>query len=215
MRDTINKHIRREEDFLDCLRTAAIHFVDAQIERASAIRSAHRFGLSIRQIAAATDLSRSRVHRFLNSAHAMDMSWVSQLSEADEVPVLNAGRGQTRSTAEIGEKVAEEVKILRHCIDWLARIESGESVAVSLRQKNDAATEYVPLNHARVGQILEEIASNLDGLLAGGQIVSCKQQIDPARARRGPFVEPKRQAEKPYKPKKLRTLRPMRTLPPK
>lgn len=72
---------------MDRLHTAAVHFADAQIERAWAIGSAHQSGLSIRRIAAATDLSPSRLHQILASTEAKDMpAWLSRLTAANESP---------------------------------------------------------------------------------------------------------------------------------
>jgi hypothetical protein len=72
-REALRERVRRERQLVDRLAAATVHFADAQIERAWAISSAHQSGLSIRRIAAATDLSASRVHQILNSAEATDM----------------------------------------------------------------------------------------------------------------------------------------------
>jgi hypothetical protein len=53
-RDALHERFRREQQLMDRVRTAAVHFTDAQIERAWALSSAHQSGLSIRRIAAAT-----------------------------------------------------------------------------------------------------------------------------------------------------------------
>ena len=134
--EALHERVRREQQLMDRLRTAAVHFTDAQIERAWAISSAHQSGLSIRRIAAATHLSSSRVHQVLNSAEAEDMpAWLSRLREADSSP-------------EMCGRLVEEAKILRRCIDWLRRMERGESVVVNLRLDTDTETEYVPLDRA-------------------------------------------------------------------
>lgn len=83
-REALRERVRRERQLVDRLAAATVHFADAQIERAWAISSAHQSGLSIRRIAAATDLSASRVHQILNSAEATDMpAWLSRLREID------------------------------------------------------------------------------------------------------------------------------------
>jgi hypothetical protein len=115
-REVLCERVKREQQLMDRLRMAAVHFTDAQIERAWAITSAHQSGLSIRRIAAATHLSPSRVHQVLNSAETADMpAWLSRLREGD-------------SPLEMCGRLAEEVKILRRSIDWLGQMERGESV---------------------------------------------------------------------------------------
>jgi hypothetical protein len=43
-REALHERVRREQQLMDRLRTAAVHFTDAQIERAWAISSAHQSG---------------------------------------------------------------------------------------------------------------------------------------------------------------------------
>jgi hypothetical protein len=52
------------------------------------------------------------------------LTWLSRLREAD-------------SPSEVCGRLAEEVRILRGCIDWLGRMERGESVVVNLRLDTD------------------------------------------------------------------------------
>jgi hypothetical protein len=190
-RKALRERVGREQQLMDRLRTATVHFADAQIERAWAISSAHQSGLSIRRIASATDLSPSRVHQVLNCAEATDMpAWLSRLRETEAGP---AG-----SNAEMCSRLASEVKVLRRCIDWLGRIESGESVVVNLRLDTEENTEYVTFDHARVMRILGRIASDLEDLATGGQIVASEQDNPAARHRRQ-LAEPQEQ------PKKLST----------
>ena len=172
-RKALRERVGREQQLIDRLRTATVHFADAQIERAWAISSAHQSGLSIRRIATATDLSPSRVHRVLNSAEATDMpAWLSRLRETDR---CLGGKNEDRiagSNGEMCSRLASEVKVLRRCIDWLERIERGESVVVNLRLDTEENTEYVAFDHARVMRILRRIASDLEGLATGGPIVA-------------------------------------------
>ncbi len=164
----LRERVGREQQLMDCLRTATVRFPDAQIERAWAITSAHQSGLSIRRIATATDLSPSRVHQVLNSAKATDMpAWLSNLGETDRCSGGKDEIGPAGSNAQMCSRLALEVKVLRRCIDWLERMERGESVVVNLRLDMDENTDYVAFDHARVMRILERIASDLDGLATG------------------------------------------------
>lgn len=116
----IRERVGREQQLMDRLRTATVHFADAQIVRAWAISSAHQAGLSIRRIASATDLSPSRVHQVLNCAEATDMpAWLSRLRETDNCLVGKDETGPAGSNAEMCSRLASEVKVLRRCIDWL------------------------------------------------------------------------------------------------
>src|SRR4051812_460319 len=61
--DRFRERIRREQRLTARLRLATERLEDAQPERSWAVVEAHQSGLSIREIAAATGLSSSRVHQ--------------------------------------------------------------------------------------------------------------------------------------------------------
>ena len=63
---------QREQRLRARLRLAAFRLEAAEVERVWAVLSAHRQGLSIRQIAAAIGLSRARVHQLLSAPAAAD-----------------------------------------------------------------------------------------------------------------------------------------------
>jgi len=199
---------------MDRLHTAAVHFADAQIERAWAISSAHQSGLSIRRIAAATDLSPSRVHQILASAEAKVMpAWLSRLRETDRVLAPNDEAGRAGSSAEMCSRVAAEVKVLRRCIDWLGRMERGEDVVVNLRLDTDEDTEYVPFDRARVMRILERIASDLEGVATGRRIPS-EDAENPTGQHRRQLAEPQKQPKKLSTREERNALRAKLKLPP-
>src|SRR5438093_1612127 len=64
-REQLHQRIQREQQLKARLRLATTRLADAEQERLWAIMAAHQAGLSIRQIAAATGLSRSRIHQLL------------------------------------------------------------------------------------------------------------------------------------------------------
>src|SRR5919199_5226655 len=77
--DEFREQIRREGQLTDRRRLATERLEEAQQERVWAVVEAHQAGLSIRQIAAATGLSRSRVHQLLGSDEAKEIPrWLSQ-----------------------------------------------------------------------------------------------------------------------------------------
>src|SRR6516165_4863252 len=77
--DEFREQIRREGQLIDRLRLATERLEEAQQERIWAVVEAHQAGLSIRQLAAATGLSRSRVYQLLGSEEAREIPrWLSQ-----------------------------------------------------------------------------------------------------------------------------------------
>src|SRR5262249_48701203 len=77
--DEFHQRIRREQQFAARLRLATERLEDAQRERVWAIVEAQQAELSVRQIAAATGLSSSRVHQLLGSDEAREIPrWLSQ-----------------------------------------------------------------------------------------------------------------------------------------
>jgi hypothetical protein len=60
--------------------------------------------------------------------------------------------------------LAREVEVLRRCIDWLQRLEHGETVAVNLRPDTEVETERVSFDRTQVVRVLERIAAELDSI---------------------------------------------------
>src|SRR3954465_10953126 len=121
--DEFEEQIRRERQFATRLRLATERLEDAQRERIWAIVEAHQSGLSVRQIAAATGLSSSRVHQLLGSDEAREIPrWLSQQRRRDRP-----------SQPDVPARLAGELEALRRCREWLERPERGEAVVVDLR----------------------------------------------------------------------------------
>ena len=77
--------VRREQQLIERLRLAAFRLDAPQEERTWAIVAAHRQGLAIRQIVAATGLSATRVHQLLTTAATAGIpAWLSRLREPGE-----------------------------------------------------------------------------------------------------------------------------------
>jgi hypothetical protein len=152
--DKLDERIRRERQVADRLRLATERLDEAQRERIWAIVEAHQAGLSVRQIAAATGLSSSRVHQLLGSDEAREIPrWLSQQ------------RGRDRpSPPDVPARLTGELEALRRCRDWLERLERGEQVMVNLRPETDPETEYVSFDRPRVLRVLARIVADLDEL---------------------------------------------------
>ena len=77
--DEVRERIRREQRLAARLCPATERLEAAQRERIWAVAESHQSGLSIRQIAAATGLSLSRVHQLLGSDESREIPrWLSQ-----------------------------------------------------------------------------------------------------------------------------------------
>src|SRR3954463_1601295 len=152
--DEIDQRIRRERLFGARLRLATQRREEAQRERIWAIVEAHQAGLSVRQIAAATGLSSSRVHQLLGSDEAREIPrWLSQQR-----------RQGCLSPPDVPARLAGELEALRRCREWLERLERGEPVVVNLRPETAPETAYVAFDRSRVPRVLARIIAALDEL---------------------------------------------------
>jgi len=164
-REQLHQRVRHEQQLQARLRVATTRLAEAEQERVWAIVAAHHAGLSIRQIAAATGLSRSRIHQLLQDTEAREIpTWLSQLRTRGNAVDSGEEAEPAASQARIQARVAEEVEVLRWCLDWLERLERGEEVVVNLRSATEDATEYVQFDQARVRRVLARIAADLDTL---------------------------------------------------
>jgi len=142
--EELRQRVQLERRLIARLKTANIRFTDAQVERIWAIVSAHQAGLSICKIAGATGLSSSRIHQLLNAPEAKEIPvWLSQLRQSSRGSGGKKKAERPEPEAEIRSRLAREAEVLRACIDWLQRLERGESVVVNLRPDSDAETEFV------------------------------------------------------------------------
>jgi hypothetical protein len=131
--EALRQRVHREQRLLARLRLAATQLADAQCERIWAIVAAHHAGLSIRQIAAATGLSPSRVHQLLTTDEAREIPiWLSRLHAPELSVDAHPGGAQPSPITTVQARLAEEFEVLRWCLDWLAQLERGEEVIVNL-----------------------------------------------------------------------------------
>jgi hypothetical protein len=210
--------VQLEQQLITRLRTASLRFSDAQSERIWAIVSAHQAGLSIRKIADATGLSSSRIHQLLKAPEAQEIPvWLSQLRPS------NTGSGEKKkiegSEPEIqtGSRLAREVEVLRRCMDWLQRMERGETVVANLRPDTEVETEFVSFDRLRVVRVLERIAADLDNLSLLPKDAHTDKESNPcdAQARhRQELAEPPREPKKLSHQEQRRALRAALGLPP-
>jgi hypothetical protein len=84
--------------------------------------------------------------------------------ERDLSPADNATPDQSSPQSEFQARLADEVEVLRWCIDWLDRLGCGEEVIVNLRPDTDPETAFVRFDRPRVLRVLARVAADLDEL---------------------------------------------------
>jgi hypothetical protein len=192
--DEFRERIRREGQIAARLRLATDRLEEAQQERIWAVVDAHQTGLSIRQIAAATGLSPSRVHQLLGAEEAREIPrWLSQRRARDAAP----SEGQ----ADFQARLAAEMTALRQCREWLRLMQRGERVVVNLRPESDPETEYVAFDGPRILRVLGRIIADLDVLAGLPPRAAEERKAEDAEARR--VRHRKQMAEPEPEPKRL------------
>src|SRR3954449_12384229 len=190
--DEFEERIRREQQVAARLRLATERLDEAHRERIWAIVEAHQAGLSVRQIAAATDLSSSRVHQLLGSDEAREIPrWLSQQRRRDRP-----------SQPDVQAHLAGELEALRRCHVWLERLDRGEQVVVNLRPETDPETEYVAFDRPRVLRVLARIIADLDEL-AGYPPIDSESRAEGKTAEARRAHHRRRLAEPDPPPKRL------------
>lgn len=177
------------------LRRARFRYEAAKIERAWAIVSAHRVGLSVRKIAAAVGFGATRVHQLLSSPEAdvfearLDVlrlhGW-----PAPEDPPVDAPSGDT-----IADRLNDEAQALRDVIHWLDKlVRSGIPEVLNLRPRADSPLRYnVLASHDRILRILGRIASDIDELARARRVEDLASEAtdaDPRLRLRRRLAEP-------------------------
>jgi hypothetical protein len=164
-REEIHQLVQHERKLKNRLHLATTRLEEAERERIWAIVAAHDAGLSIRKIAAATGLSRSRIHQLLQEQEAHEIpEWLTHLRDREVNPDTPSDTDQRAPDALIRAHIASEVEVLRWCMTWLEQLEQGEMVVVNLRPDTDDQTQFTRFDHTRVMRVLARITSDLDAL---------------------------------------------------
>jgi AraC-like DNA-binding protein len=193
-REERRQRIQHEQQTKKRLRLATTRLHEAEQERIWAIVAARDAGLSIRQIATATGLSRSRIHQLLQDAEASEIpTWLTHLRARGHASEPEADTDPSSAQTAAQARVADEVEVLRWCIDWLAQLERGERVVVNLRPDSEDVTEFVRFDQARVRRVLARIAADLDALARHDpttETPSPAESMDPRMQHRRRLTEP-------------------------
>jgi len=120
------------------LRRARFRLEAAKVERAWAVVSAHRDGLSVRKIADAVGLSPTRMHQVLASPEAAGWEARLDMLRAHGWPAPEDPPADTPSSDMVGDRLADEAQALRDVTDWLdnfvyALFETDEAFRASWR----------------------------------------------------------------------------------
>jgi AraC-like DNA-binding protein len=195
--EEFRERIRREQRLAARLRLATERLEEAQRERIWAVVEAHQSGLSIRQIAAVTGLSSSRVHQLLGSEESREIPrWLSQRRDQEAAP--------SQGHPDLQARLAGEMDALRRCREWLERLDRGEQVVVNLRPESDPETEYVAFDRPRVLRVLARVIADLDGLAGFPPVGEEEAKKGSAEARR---VRHRQRLAEPDPPPKRLTVR--------
>ena len=173
--DEFPERIQSEERFAARLRLVTERLEEAQRERVWAIVEAHQSGLSVRQIAAATGLSSSRVHQLLRSDEAREIPrWLGEQRRRNRPDRPGQETDRSPLHADLQALLAGELEALRRCREWLERLDRGEPVVVNLRPETDPETEHVWFDRPRVLRVLARIIADLDDLAGSPPITEEK-----------------------------------------
>lgn len=199
--EALQQRVRHEQQLITRLRLAVTRLADAERERIWAIVAAKEAGLSIRQIARATDVSPTRIPQLLQADDAHEIPvWLSRLREQHSAP-SGQPEGALPNPAPSGQtRVADEAEVLRWCIAWLERLEHADHVVVHLRPASEEQTEFVPFDRPRVVRVLARIAADLDEF-AHRFLAQTAEVVDDQEARRARHRQ--RLAEPELPPRRL------------
>ena len=151
------ERFQREQHVRHSLRVAAERLESAEEERVVNIAAAHQVGLSVRQIAAAVQLSPARVHQLLHAPVS---------SSAVRATTMGWDSSGPQTGASSGLRLGGIAALVHECTEWLDRLDREEFVAVNLREATDPQNEYVTADRAQVRQVLQEIAREIESLAA-------------------------------------------------
>ena len=131
------------------------------------------------------ELSSSRGHQLLHTDEVHQIpEWLNSQNEpeTDRDKPLESGE-QSLSPRGFQAKLANEVEVLRWCIQWLEQLSRGERVVVNLRAESDPRTAYVGVEQGWVMRVLKQIVADLDRLSGPLRVTEArKDDADPIAA---------------------------------
>src|SRR5919197_4290757 len=110
-REELHQLVQHERKLKTRLQLATTRLAEAERERIWAIVAAHEAGLSIRNIAAATGLSRSRIHQLLQEPEAHEIpEWLTHLRDRTCTPGRSSDTDQPAPEVSLRAHLASEVE---------------------------------------------------------------------------------------------------------
>jgi hypothetical protein len=176
------EEFQRKKAIRTRLARASFRLEMAELERIWAIVSAHREGLSVREIARQVGLGPTRVHQLVTSPQANCVEHaIAVLREAGwpapEDPLPNAEE-------QVADRLTEEAAALLSCVAWLESLAAGERPAVNIRPEADFPdTCYVAVDQCRVIRVLRRIAYDLEELARVRRLVDLSTSTNDADPR--------------------------------
>ena len=192
MNPKVREEFRRQKQIRIRLARASFRLEMAELERIWAIVSAHRGGLSVRDIAHQVGLGPTRVHQLVTSPQADSVEHALSVLREVGWPVPE----DTRPAAEeqVADRLIEEAAALVSCVEWLESLSTQETPVVNLRPEDDyPETDYVAVDQSRVIRVLRRIAHDLEELARARRVAdlsSSGNDADPRMRLRRRLAEP-------------------------
>lgn len=157
------EEFRRQKQIRIRLARASFRLEMAELERIWAIVSAHREGLSVRDIARQVGLGPTRVHQLVSSPQADSVEHA--LSVLREVGWPAPEDSRPAAAEQVADRLIEEAAALVSCVEWRESLSTQETPVVNLRPEGDyPETDYVAVDQSRVIRVLRRIAHDLEEL---------------------------------------------------
>jgi hypothetical protein len=192
MNPKVREEFRRQKQIRIRLARASFRLEMAELERIWAIVSAHRGGLSVRDIAHQVGLGPTRVHQLVTSPQADSVEHALSVLREVGWPAPE----DTRPAAEeqVADRLIEEAAALVSCVEWLESLSTQETPVVNLRPEDDyPETDYVAVDQSRVIRVLRRIAHDLEELARARRVAdlsSSGNDADPRMRLRRRLAEP-------------------------
>lgn len=162
------------------------------MERAWAVVSTQRAGLSARKIAEAIGFSVTRVHQILASPESATFEARLALLRLHGWPAPEDPPAEAPSGDTIADRLGDEAQAIRDVSDWLDKlVRTGMPELLELRPRSDHPLHYrVAASHECIVAILGRIASDIDELARARRAEDLPTEADPRLRIRWRLAEP-------------------------
>jgi AcrR family transcriptional regulator len=174
------------------LARASFRLEMAELERIWAIVSAHREGLSVRDIAQHVGLSPTRVHQLVTSPQADCVEHALSVLRAVGWPAPEDPNPDAEEL--LADRLIDEAAALFSCAQWLESLSNGGTPVVNLRPEEQAPdTYYVAVDQSRIIRVIRRIAHDLEELARARRVQDLStsaNDADPCLRLRRRLAEP-------------------------